>query len=154
MAVDLISYSVVDDDGTAANIPIFLPTGQTLAALQTFSDSMAAAIDDITACKIIGATISKALTLPGTLKANPVGGHFVQLGANFGFAAAGTPYRHTVRIPGILETLLTGDVVNTSDTDVSTFVSAMTGGFGGEQPSNRYTDDLTALLSAVATFRK
>jgi hypothetical protein len=151
--VDLISYSLADDDGNVSSVPIFIPTGSTLAAIQTFSDSMAAAIDGISGAKIQSASVMKALTLPGGMKANALGDHFVNHGANFGYDAADTVYRHTARIPAIKLTLLTGEVVNTADPLVVTFDTGMTGGFGADTPSDRYGNDLTSLLSALATFR-
>lgn len=151
--VDFISYSLLDDDGQRGSVQIFVPTGATLAALQTFSNSMAGVIDDITAATIQSAQVTKALTLPGTLKANAVAGHYVQHGANFGFDAANTPYRHTVRIPAILESLLTGESVIVDAGTGQAFVTGMTGGFGADAPSDRYGNDLTALLSAIRSFR-
>lgn len=151
--VDFISYSLLDDDGQRGSVQIFVPTGSTLAALQTFSDSMSNVIDDITAATIQSATVTKALTLPGTLKANAIAGHYIQHGANFGFDAANTPYRHTVRIPAILESLLTGETVITDAGVGQAFVTGMTGGFGADTPSDRYGNDLTTLLSALRSFR-
>jgi len=151
--VDLISFSLADDDGNVASVPIFIPTGSTLAAIQTFANSMAAAIDGVSAAKIQSASVMKALTLPGGMKGSPLGDHYVNHGANIGYDAADTVYRHTVRIPAIKLTLLTGENVNVADPLFVTFDTGMTGGFGADVPCDRYGNDLTSLLSAIATFR-
>lgn len=152
--VDFISYRFVDNDGNSGTSQIFLPSGATVSELQTFSNSLAPLIDDVTAAVIDSATLTLALTLPGTLKANPIAGMYIAHGANFGFDAADTVYKHTIRIPAILETLLAGESVDTGDADVQAFVAGIVSGFGADQASDRYANDLTALISAERSFRK
>jgi hypothetical protein len=150
---DFISYSLADVDGQRGTVQIFVPTGQTLADLQTFSNSMVAALDAVTAAVVQAATVTKALTLPGGIKGTATAGHYIQHGANFGFDAANTPYRHTVRVPAILESLLVGETVITDTGDGQAFAAGITGGYTGIAPSDRYGNDLTALLSALRSFR-
>lgn len=151
---DFITFKLTDIDGQSGTLQLFVPTGGTIAQLQTLSDAFAAVLDDVTAAIIEESTVTLQLTLPGGLDVTPANGHYIQHGANFGFDAADTPYRHTIRVPAILESLLTGDVVETGSPPGSTFVNGITGGFGGLLPSDRYGNDLTALLSALRSFRK
>lgn len=152
--VDLISYRVRDNAGKTGNILIYVPSGSTIANLQSFSDSLVALLDDTTGGLFESVSVSKALTLPGGLKVAPVAGHFVNLGANLAFDADQTIYNHTIRIPAILESLVVGEDVDISDPLITALETGIVTGFGGPVASDKYANDLTALLSGKATFWK
>jgi len=152
-AVDLISYTVVDVAGTRSQVHLYAPSGSTVAQLQALSDEVVAALDEIIAGQVISANLNLALTLPGTLKLTPLAGHYVQMGANFGFNALGTAYRHSIRVPSILESLVVGDEVDLTDADVTAFVDAIVDPAATTKPSDRHGADLTGVINAPVTFR-
>jgi len=150
----LVSYSLVDSEGRRGNVQVYVPATLTLAQVQTGSDALIALIDAITGAKVDSAQVALALTLPGGLKASATEGEDIQKGANFGFDAADTPYRHTVRIPAVAEAIVNGDEINQADEDAAAFISFMEDGATPFLPSDRYANDLGSLLSAVVTFRQ
>jgi hypothetical protein len=151
---DLISISLVDINGNRATVPIFVPSGESVLALQTYMEAATTALDDVTAAKIDSASVTLSLNLPAGLKAAATAGHFINQGANFAFDAANTPYRHTIRVPAILETLLNGEQVDTTDAAVIAWRDNILNGVGAVVPSDRYANDLVALLQALLTFRQ
>lgn len=152
--VHLLSVRVLDDDGTPGNVNIFLPSTLTLANIQTFADTFIVKLDAVTGCKIDSASVALALTLPGGLKAGAVAGTPVQWGANFSFDAADTPYRWTLHIPGVDQGIVVGDSIDVAPQYVVDFIAAMVDGVATFEPTDRYGNDLEALLGAVVSFRK
>jgi hypothetical protein len=152
-AVDLISFAVDDVDGKRGHVHCYVPATYTLAQLQTFAENLAGDLDAVTGAKIASITVTKSLTLPGGLKANATASHYINQGANFAFDAADTDYRHTMRVPAILESLCTGDVVNVAAGAGKTFADQVTVGDGVVSPSDRYGNDLVSTIEATRTFR-
>lgn len=152
-AVDLISYTIVDAAGTRSQAHVYAPSGGTVAQLQALSDEVAAAMDDIIAGQIVAANLNLALTLPAGIKLAALAGHYVQMGANFGFNALGTAYRHSIRVPTILEALVVGDEVDMTAADVVTFVDKIVDPAATTKPSDRHGADLTGVINAPVTFR-
>lgn len=152
-AVDLISYAVDDVDGKRGHVHVYVPATYTLAQLQTFAENLAADLDAVTGAKIASITVTKSLTLPGGLKAAATASHYINQGGNFSFDAADTDYRHTTRVPAVLEALCAGDVINIAAGAGKTFVDQITVGDGVVSPSDRYGNDLVSAIEAVRTFR-
>lgn len=150
----LVSYSLVDSEGRRGNVQVYVPATLTLAEVQTGSDALIALIDAITGAKVDSAQVALSLTLPGGLKAAATEGEDMQKGANFGFDAANTPYRHTIRIPAVAEAIVNGDDINEADEDAAAFITFMGTGATPFLPTDRYANDLGSLLSAVVTFRQ
>jgi len=151
---DLISVSLVDENGNRGHVHIYVPTGMTLAQLQAFADAALPDIDAVSGAKIDSVQVTKQLTLVAGLKASATAGHPIQQGANVSFDALNTAYRHTIRIPAVLESLCTGDVFNVASGAGATFATQITTGDGTVSPSDRYGNDLTAVIEGVVTFRK
>lgn len=152
-AVDLISYTVADVAGTRSQVHLYAPSGSTVAQLQALSDEVAAVLDDIIAGQLVAANLNLSLTLPAGIKMTATAGHYVQMGANFGFNALGTSYRHTIRVPSILESLVVGDEVDTANATVAPFVAAVVDPAATTKPSDRHGADLTGVINAPVTFR-
>lgn len=154
MAVDILSYALEDFNGARFNMRIFVPAGGTLAELQAYSNALLTDVDPLTACRIVQASVAKGLTIPGTLKADPVDDMFGQLGANLSFAASGTQYRHTLRIPGINETYVLGELIDVDHANVVALRTEMITGDGTLAASDAYSNDLTSFIEGKATFHK
>ena len=152
--VDLITFQLTDAAGKVAQCHVYVPSGETIEDIQALATAIATELDDVTAAVITEASVRLSLTLPGGLKAEATAGHYVNLGANFAFDAADTEYRHTIRVPGILEALLSGDTVIMADADVAAFTTAIVDGTALVDPSDRYGNDLVAVLPSMATFRR
>jgi hypothetical protein len=138
MAVNTINYRLQDDESDTkfATIPIYVPTGFTLAQYQTFADAQAPLIDAITGSKIAAIDLSVALTPVGGLKATPVTDTVNERGGLIGMETAGQ-FNDSVRIPNILWSIMTGDNFSLADTDISAFVLSLTAGNGVIFPRNR-----------------
>lgn len=151
---DLMSFSLVDDAGRRGQAHIYFPAGATLAQLQAYADLVALDLDAITGAKIDAITVTKSLTLVAGLKAAAAANSEVPVGANMAYDAANTPYRHTIRVPALLDTLKVGDSVDDTAQAVIDFNTQITVGDGVIAPADRYGNDLTAFLDGVVTFRK
>lgn len=152
--VNLISFTIEDENANRGNVVVPVPTGGTLAEYQGYANALATDLDDVTGGKIIAAHIELSLTVPGGLKAAPVADHFIQAGANMGYDVDATPYRHTVRIPAFMLSKLVGEEVNAADAQVVVWNLEMTVGDGTLQASDRYGNDLTSFIGGLLTFRK
>jgi len=152
--VHVLSFSLIDDGGNTGSVVVYLPSTLTLAQVQTFTTSYAAALDGVTGAKIQSATVALALTLPGGLKANASADHPIQYGANFSYNADGTPYRLTQHIPAFLHTLITGEEIDIASALVIAVMDYMRDGVTGFEPTDRYGNDLEGFLGAAVSFRK
>lgn len=152
--VDLITFQLTDAAAKVAQCHVYVPSGETVADLQALANAIATELDDVTAAVITEISVRLSLTVPEGLKASATAGHYVNLGANFAFDAADTEYRHTIRVPAILEALLSGDTVIMNDDDVIAFAAAIVDGTALVDPSDRYGNDLTAVMPSMATFRR
>ncbi len=160
MALYNISYSVLDSDGDVATLPVKVKAEtHTIAQIQEAASDLALLIDTILDGQVTAIAITLDATLPGGLKAVPVAGCENQRGALFSFTLDGSPYRHSIRLPAFKEALFTGKAVNTADTAVAAFVTAVTTGVAVTgpatvEPANPFEFEYGALVSAIKSFRK
>ena len=152
--VDFITISLIDHKGKTASVQVFMPTGLTLAEIDALSDDICTNLDAIVGATINGAAVSKQLTLPAGLKGVAAANVDIEMGANFGFDAADTIYKHTIRVPSISPTKIVGDNVTLTDPIVQAFPDGITAGVAGALPSDRYGNDLVAILSGEVSFWK
>lgn len=154
------SLTLRDAKGDKANVVVpFNESGVAIADIIEGGQDLVGLVDPITECVVESVRVSLNIDLPGTgEKTDPVAGSDVQEGANFGFSAAGTDYRHTIRIPGILEALQSGKSITIVGNDAETFVDAIVDGYAttGDTilPTDSYGNDLDGVITAVKTFRK
>lgn len=157
MADTLLSVGVIDDAGATKRANIFLPSTMTLAQIQGWSDVYTPLLDTIVDGKISDAEVTFGLTLPAGLKADPVADSTVRRGADFSFSNV-SRYRWGTYIPAFGLAFIDSGNINTTDTDVSDFLSAYTAGLVVSavtyQPLNGYGDDLVAMINAKQAFRK
>jgi hypothetical protein len=135
-------------------VPVYVPTGFTVAELLTYGQAVAEDLDDLTGLQITAMTLSTQLALPVGLKATPTDGYDINKAVNFSYDAANTDYRHTIRVPGVLSTLLVGELVLDTDPIVTAWNSDMVSGDATVDPSDKYGNDLTGFIQGVVSFRK
>lgn len=151
--VNAISFSLEDYSGDRRTARFFCPATATLAEMQSLSNAIAAELDPITGMKILGSTVSLALTLPGGLKASAVNDIDAERGVNWSFTVSGTVYSYTVRTPGATNAIVDGeDLVETADT--ADWLTVMLDGDATTEPTNEFGGDLTGFKSAKVTFHK
>jgi len=153
MADTLLSMAIRDADGDKKRVQVFLPAATTQAAIVTFSDSFAALMDAVIGGKIDEISYTISIPVPGGLKADPVADTEVQKGALLSYDNA-SRYKWGQYIPTWLDDNFTGDEINPGGTGVSAFLAAYSAGLAGTNPTNGYSDDLTALAASRKAFRK
>lgn len=154
MAVtNTVSIIVRDAAGNRAALNAHFPASVTLADIQTWVTAAATRLDAVTDGVIERAFVEMALNLPGGLKSTP-GSQRVYEGGLFTFDAANTDYSYSARVPAIQNALLSGNNINTSNSDVSNLVGAYVSGVSGVAPTDRYGNDLSGLTSAKVSVRK
>ena len=154
--VDYISISITDGSGDVKAVPLYFPTGMTLANVQAGSDAFATALNDVIDGKITAISYTKALTVPGGLNAAAAGD--IERGVLLSMIAANTTYKHGLFLPTAKDTVFSGDEPITGSGALATFISDLISGLGtgGSElfPADRYANDLTALARATKRFRK
>lgn len=152
--VNIISFSIRDDDGDVASIPVYVDTGLTVVEYQLLVTNLAPLIDAVIGGVIDAATLTLNMSLPAGLKAAPTQYSETQIGGNFTFTAANSRYTHSIRIPAIDPAKLSGKSVNLADTDVAALVTGLENGSGPAIPRDRQGNDLVAVTAATKTFRR
>jgi len=151
--VSAISLSVVDDRGKSESIRVFVPATATLAQIQAYSNVLVAAIEDTTGGYIEGATVTVGLTLPAGTRTEAANDMFNTTGANLGFSAENTTYRHTLRIPAIIPALTAGGEVVADDALLIAVRSALLTGDGTLAATDEYGNGLDGFIGASMSFR-
>jgi hypothetical protein len=138
MAVNTINFRLQDaeSDTRRATLPLYVPTGLTLAQYQTFADTAAEVVDNVTGSQITDIDLNVALALPGGLKATPVANSLNERGGLVGMETAGQ-FDDSVRIPAILWSIMDGDSFLLTDTAIAALTLLLTAGNGVVFPRTR-----------------
>ena len=138
MAVNTINFRLQDaeTDSKLATLPLYVPTGLTLAQYQTFADTAAEVVDNTTGAEIVGIDMAIALTLPGGLKGAPVAASLNERGGIIGMETAGQ-FNDSVRIPAILVSIMSGDEFSLADAAIAAMTLLLTAGNGVVFPRTR-----------------
>jgi hypothetical protein len=139
MAVNTINFRFDDSetDSKLATLPIYVPTGHTIAEYQAFADVAGEVLDNLSGAKIVEAELILALSTTNmNVKANAVAGHINERGGLIGMANAGQ-WDDSIRIPAILNTVMSGDSFSLVDPLVSPVILMLTNGNGVVFPRTR-----------------
>jgi hypothetical protein len=150
--VDVVSFRLIDADGDSKTLPVYIPSGDTLANITTFAQAMGAAIDDASGCLLDAISVTVNVALPGGIKGAATAGSEVQKGALLSFDAADTNYKQSYYVPGWNDAGFSGNAVNATgvyDTLIDLFVTT-----AGIDATDRDGNDLTAYIAGVKKFRK
>lgn len=158
MPDSLVSFTIQDEIGKKAQIPVFLIPGLTISQYTEFVAAHAANIDLICGGQIVAATLQLDLALPAGLKASAVNGSRVAVGGLFNFLTPGR-FTHSVRIPALGEPLVTsGGGINTADADVADWIDDLVTGVavtgGSALPTNGHSEDLASFSSGKYSVRR
>ena len=154
--VDLVSFSITDVGGHTKSVPLYFPTGMTLANIQAGVNAFAPVVDAVIDGIIAAAQVTLALTLPGGLRSTP-GPQRVNIGALLGFDAANTAYKHSIYIPSWRALYMGQDGITLGGPEMALINGVLGGlGTGGSElkPSDKFQNDLTSFLSGDITQRK
>lgn len=139
MAVNTINFRFDDSetDSKNASLPLYVPTGDTLAHYNAFAATAATLLDAASGAKIVGADLTVALDLSSsTIKASPLAGHVNERGGLIGMANAGQ-WDDSIRIPAIKTSIMSGDSFSLSDPAISAIILLLTAGDGVVFPRTR-----------------
>lgn len=114
-----------EQDSPDATLPIYVPTGFTLAQLQTYADAIAPEIDATTGSQIVEINVTVPLTIVAGLKAVPDAAALNERGGLITFDTSG-PRADSVRIPAILTSLMPGKTFDVEGGVVGTLVTRLT----------------------------
>ena len=156
MAVNVINYRLQDDESDVKRqaVPIYVPTGFTLAQYQSFSNTFAPLLDAVTESAIAEIELTVALTKTGLgLKTTPTAGALNERGGIIGMSNAGQ-WGDSVRIPAILHTIMSGNEFSLSDTDIAALISGLLLGDTTVIPRTRDGFTWTAGLYGKKSFRR
>lgn len=152
-SVDIISFTLRDEDPDRKSMPLYVPAGNSVADLQSMSDAIASGLNTVTGLVVESSTLTKALTLPNGLRTTPVAGYEVQRGALLGFDVTDSDYRESIFVPGWLNAGFAGNnVVNSGN--YANFIAAILAAYGSAQVSDKDGNLLAAFLSGRKRFRK
>jgi hypothetical protein len=151
--VNVITVTIRDVAGDKSTVNINFPVSVTEAQAQSWLDTFLPALDAIVDGVIDSAGWLRALTLPAGLKTTP-GTQRNQVGALMTFDVANTNYAHSIRLPAVKESKLSGKALNINDAQVQAVRDALTTGVSGVTPVSRFGDDLVALTSGMVSYRR
>lgn len=127
MAYDTIvfRYKDAEADTKETSVPVNIPTGATIAQIQTYVDAIGPEIDALTQSLCTGVTVTLNLTIPTALKDSVVAGALNERGGLITFDTSG-PRAASFRIPAISRTLMPGSEFSLEDTDVAALITRLT----------------------------
>lgn len=154
---DTIVFRLQDaeSDTRQQSVPIYIPSGKTVAEIQAYVTAIAPEIDALTESKITEATVTLSMTLPGGLKAGPDDGAFNERGGLITFDTTG-PHSDSVRIPAMKRTIMPGDSFNLEDSDVNALITRLTTATTAANIRPRTTQDyqFSSARKGAKSFRK
>lgn len=155
MAVSIASFTIKDATGDTKSVAVYFePASATLAQIQSWVTALSALIDNLTDGVLIAANLTIGATLDAGVKTEVTGDPDIQRGALLGFSADGTAYRHSLWIPAFLDAAFTGDVVDLDNAGVQALEAWLNTPTNGIQGTDKYDNDIVALLEGVKSFRK
>ena len=152
MATDIISTNWKDVKGLPYSIPIYINSGQSIADIQTASDALVGALDDVTGGVLQSVYVVKLLDNPESIKTEATAGANRKDVANFNFETGereGFPHA----VPAIMPSLVSGETVPNSGA-VATYTALMATGATPVLPCDQSAKDLTGLRASSRGTRK
>lgn len=157
-----VLYSIQDEKGAVSTTELNLPANYSLADANAFATEGAKLINALITGAITRIGISKAVELPGTLRAAALSGSDVEEGARFQFKTENGFYS-SMRLATFDESKVIGGTreVDQADSAVAAFTGAMVSGLnlvavGGTlasaEPCDKRGEDLTSLEFAREQF--
>ena len=149
MASHVVSIGITDFAGDRKTLPLFFPTEDSVATIQTQMNTLLPLLDAVIDGKISDMSIQLSMTLPGGLKAGAVSGNTVHEGANLRYDVAGSDYVHTPYVPSWENAGFAGAAVLATGEYAALEAGIITAG-----ASDKNGLDLSAFISGNRAFRK
>lgn len=134
--MDTIVYRLKDSESSPKRsaFAVSIPSGQTLATIQAYSDIAAKRLDLVTGSEIDTAEVLLNLTLPDKtsspasdeIKDAPIAGILNERGGLISFNTTG-PRNESIWVPGMRTTIMPGDDFSLADTAVASLTAMFTG---------------------------
>lgn len=151
-------YSIRDAKNETSTMEVNIPESFNIGVVVEFAGDLALLINEIITGAITRIGIAFIMNLPGGLRVTPLANSDVEEGARFQFLTSGG-FNTSMRVPTFLETLIASDSrqVDTADTDVAAFVTAITAGIAETgpttvTPADKRDEDIVSLVSALEQF--
>ena len=151
----LLSFRMVDYNGTRRTAKVHLPDGMTLAEYTVAAQEISSQLDNVTGCRIQSSVLEFVTTPAGGLKAVPDDAVEAERGGLLQFATAGR-YNYGFWFPGVLETFVAGqelDVSGALATVRDLLIGPLSAGAGDAHAHDGYGNDVESLVSTKKTFR-
>jgi hypothetical protein len=151
-----LSVELLDNLGVTVSMDLFYqaPDTVTLADLNLYAAAVLPDLDAITDSQITKATYKVGLTLPGTLKASPAATAENERTGLFSMLQATVPYTDGVDVPAIADSLIANGKIDLTDAAITTWIGDLTTVVQSQTPISKFRYALTALKSALISFRK
>lgn len=161
MPIYTLSYAIRDYDGDVTRTKFYIDATD-VTLLQSISNTLANALDTLSAGAIVAAEYTEALTLPVTVKSNPLITANREHKGLMVFDAVGVPTRFSFAIPALDPNKVgtAGEIGGTGTADgveaqaavanIETTLLAAQNDYGRTYRG----DNLNTLLKAVETFRR
>lgn len=156
MAFSII-YTIADAKGSTSTTEVNLPAATDFADVVEFAADMAVLINDLIQGVIRRIGVAFTVDLPVSLRDTPVSGSDVEEGARFQFITDGGFFT-SLRLPTFDESNIAagGRSVDTADTAVAAFVTAMEDGIDVSgtvvEPCDKREEDVLSLSTAREQF--
>ena len=127
MAYNTLVFRMKDSEQNTSeqSVPVNIPTGFTVAQIQTFVNEVAAELDAASGAQIAGVTVTLNLDLPAGLKNAPDTGILNERGGLITFDTSG-PRSASFRIPAIKTTIMPGDSFALNNAAIAAIVNRLT----------------------------
>jgi len=156
-----IRFDFQDEKGKTSFTKVRIPTTFSIGTVTAFAVGLGQLISNISLCQITNISTTFALDLSGlSLKAAASAVADIAQKGYFAFRSAVTGFIKRLRIPTFDENNINAgsDTIDTLDTNVAAFVTAMESGIavtgGTISPTTERMQDLTALDQAYEVFRR
>lgn len=152
----LISVELLDKLGVTVSFDLFVssPDTATLADLNLWAAAILPHIDALTDSQITKCTYKAGLTLPGGLKATPAATAENERTGLFSMQQATVQYTDGVDVPAIADSLIVNGKIDLTAGAVTTWITDLTTVTQSQTPISKFRYALTALKSALISFRK
>jgi hypothetical protein len=151
------SYRLLDSLGTKVPAPFWfvVDDSNTVADIAADAATFATLLDAVTGSEILEINMAlTGLTPPGGLKSSPVAGSRNNQLANFPMRVAGSSKDFTSTVPGLRDTLITGEEINNAAAAITALTSALVTPSGVVEFSSSDWRDITLWLASYISFRK
>jgi len=156
-----VTFSIEDGKSSQSIVTFPLPAATAIADAIAFAKTVWPILDPLITGGNVVARVSQIVS--GITSSNPLGSADIQEKAKFVFQSL-APFTKSISLPTFLEAKMVAgsDVVDTSDTDVAAFITAMVdgldttgqGGSGTISPCDIRDEDLSAFVTAVEAWGK